>query len=103
MRTTLRASLGFAILASSALAFATPPPPAAGQRSFHGVDAVLAVANHEIGPTLSDRFRLPAVPAESDLETAIIDRLRQGMMQQLLTGAIRLPIPDPAPHENVEP
>ena len=29
--------------------------------------------------------------------------IKQGMMQQLLTGAIRLPIPDTAPHENAGP
>ena len=41
MRTTSQASLGFAALASSALALAAPPPDAAGQFSFHRVDAVV--------------------------------------------------------------
>ncbi|MYA41187.1 MAG: VCBS repeat-containing protein [Gemmatimonadetes bacterium] len=41
MRTTSRPSLGFAALTSAALALATPPTAAAGQLSFHRVEAVV--------------------------------------------------------------
>ena len=41
MRTTSRASLGFAVLASRGLALAAPPADAAGQLSFDRVDAVV--------------------------------------------------------------
>ncbi len=61
-------------------------------------------------PPLTEQRAIAAVLSDMDAEiTALEHRLdkthaiKQGMMQQLLTGAIRLPVPDRAPHENAEP
>ena len=61
-------------------------------------------------PPLPEQRAIAAVLSDMDAEiTALEHRLdktraiKQGMMQQLLTGAIRLPVPDTAPHENAEP
>ncbi len=61
-------------------------------------------------PPVDEQRAIATVLSDMDAEiTAFEHRLdktraiKQGMMQQLLTGAIRLPIPDTAPHENAEP
>ena len=52
-------------------------------------------------PTLSEQRAIAAVVSDMDAEITALERrldktraIKQGMMQQLLTGAIRLPIPD---------
>ena len=61
-------------------------------------------------PPLPEQRAVAAVLSDMDAEIAALDHrldktraIRQGMMQQLLTGAIRLPVPDTALHENAEP
>ena len=53
-------------------------------------------------PPLPEQRAIAAVLSDMDAEIAALERrldktraIKQGMMQQLLTGAIRLPIPDP--------
>jgi len=61
-------------------------------------------------PPPKEQRAIAAVLSDMDAEIAALEHrldktraIKQGMMQQLLTGAIRLPIPDTAPHENAEP
>ena len=61
-------------------------------------------------PPLPEQRAIAAVLSDMDAEVAALEHrldktraIKQGMMQQLLTGAIRLPIPDTTPHENAEP
>ena len=61
-------------------------------------------------PPLPEQRAVATVLANMDAEIAALEHrldktrsIRQGMMQQLLTGAIRLPVPDTALHENAEP
>ena len=61
-------------------------------------------------PPPKEQHAIAAILSDMDAEiTALEHRLdktraiKQGMMQQLLTGAIRLPIPDTVPHEITEP
>ena len=61
-------------------------------------------------PPLPEQQAIAAALSDMDAEITALERrlgktraIKQGMMQQLLTGAIRLPIPDTAPHENAEP
>ncbi len=61
-------------------------------------------------PPLPEQRAIAAVLSDMDAEIAALEHrldktraFKQGMMQQLLTGAIRLPIPDAAPHENAVP
>ena len=61
-------------------------------------------------PPLPEQRAIAAILSDMDAEITALERrldktraIKQGMMQQLLTGAIRLPIPDTTPHENAEP
>ena len=52
-------------------------------------------------PTLEEQQAIATVLSDMDAEIAALERrldktraIKQGMMQQLLTGSIRLPIPD---------
>ena len=61
-------------------------------------------------PPLPEQRAIATVLANMDAEIAALEHrldktrsIKQGMMQQLLTGAIRLPVPDTALHENAEP
>ena len=61
-------------------------------------------------PPLPEQRAIGTVLADMDAEIAALEHrldktraIKQGMMQQLLTGAIRLPISGTAPHENAEP
>ncbi len=54
-------------------------------------------------PALREQQAIAAVLSDMDAEIAVLERrldkthaIKQGMMQQLLTGSIRLPIPDGA-------
>ena len=60
--------------------------------------------------TLPEQRAIVAALSDADqlirfLEALIAKKrvIKQAAMQQLLTGAIRLPVPDTAPHENAEP
>lgn len=57
-------------------------------------------------PPLAEQRAIAAVLSDMDSEIATLERrldktraLKQGMMQQLLTGSIRLPIPETAPKD----
>ena len=59
---------------------------------------------------MEEQRAIATILSDMDAEIAALEHrldktraIKQGMMQQLLTGAIRLPIPDTAPHENAEP
>ena len=61
-------------------------------------------------PPLPEQRAIATVLSDMDAEITALERrldktraIKQGMMQQLLTGAIRLPIPDTPPHESAEP
>lgn len=82
---------------------------AAGTKVYATNRAHIASAELPI-PPLPEQRAIATVLSDMDAEiTALEHRLdkaraiKQGMMQQLLTGAIRLPVPDTAPHENAEP
>ena len=56
-------------------------------------------------PTKTEQRAISTVLSDMDADIAALERrldktraLKQGMMQQLLTGSIRLPIPTDAPH-----
>ena len=79
-------------------------------------DAIVHIrADHlaEVGlplPPLPEQHAIATILSDMDAEIAALEHrldktrsIKQGTMQQLLTGAIRLPIPDTAPHENAEP
>ena len=84
-----------------------------------GGNAILNLSNSKPGSSVlrmappvpePEQRAIAAVLSDMDAEIAALERrldktraIKQGMMQQLLTGAIRLPIPDTAPHENAEP
>ena len=61
-----------------------------------------SIANMRIDvPSLDEQRAIAAVLSDMDAEIAALERrldktraVKQGMMQQLLTGAVRLPIPD---------
>lgn len=76
----------------------------------------LEISKHDVArigiglPPLPEQQAIATILSDMDAEITALERrldktraIKQGMMQQLLTGAIRLPIPDTAPYENAEP